>query len=340
MRYLLLALLMVGLAGLGGASDLRLSSVAPDKDTYIGDGAYDGREGGETFATAVVIGALPYTDSGATCDNTDDIILTCLYGTSIDVVYKYTAVSSGFLSVSLCGSAYDTGLGIFDDAYNMLYCNDDFCGLQSQIDFAATAGATYYFVIDGYNGACGSYLLNVTSGGDACDPACPAGGIAEGEPACGPDYYDAYNGGCNSTGWTLLCPTTGTDAVICGMSGTYVNGGTSTRDTDWFQAYGTGGAMTATVCADFPVQLLFIYGTSCTAPEYDAITGQPGQEVSLSRNVAAGVEVWIWVGPSGYTGVACESPYLLTMSGIATSAGCGPTATERTTFGRIKSLYR
>ena len=338
MRYLLLALLMVGLAGLATASDL--GSVSPDKSTYVGDGAFTTRQGGDTFATAVIIGSLPYTDTGATCGYANDIPMNCSTSTAPDVVYKYTATATGFLSVSLCGSGYDTILGIFDSSFVQLYCNDDFCGLQSQVDFAATVGATYYFVVDGYSAGCGSYLINVTSGGGACDPACPAGGVAEGEPACGPNYADVYNGGCNSTGWTLVCPTAGADAVICGMSGTYVSGGLDNRDTDWYRAVGTGGTMTATVCGSFATQLLFIYGLDCAAPVYDAITGQAGQEISLSRTVANGAEVWIWVGPSGFTGVPCESPYLLTVSGAATQAGCGPTPTERTSFGVIKSLFR
>jgi hypothetical protein len=38
-------------------------------------------------------------------------------------------------------------------------CNDDYCGLQSQVDFYASADATYIVVVDGYSSATGSYVL-------------------------------------------------------------------------------------------------------------------------------------------------------------------------------------
>ena len=175
MRFLLLGLLILGVAGLATASNLPTSNVAPDKISYTGDNASDGREGGEGFGTAVWIGSLPYSDSGATCDNTDDITLGCAASAAPDVVYAYTATESGYLTVSLCGSGYDTALGIYDSSYYELACNDDFCSLQSEISFSATAGQTYYFVVDGYNTNCGSYVINVTPPPPGCDPACIPG---------------------------------------------------------------------------------------------------------------------------------------------------------------------
>lgn len=336
MRYFVLGLLMLGLAGLATASDLPTSNVAPDKATYTGDGAFDGREGGETFGSAVNIPGLPYSDTGATCDNSDDIILPCASSAAPDVVYRYTAISTGYLTVSLCGSGYDTALGIYDSAQNNLVCNDDFCGLQSEINFSATSGQTYYFVVDGFSTNCGSYIINVTPPPPGCDPSCPPGSLVEGEPPCGPGYQDHWNGGCNSTpnvfGEIFAdCP------VVCGMSGTFDG---STRDTDWFECYGTGGVMTATCCASFPLQLIFIYGTDCSNPTYDIITANPNVEVSLSRTVGAGSYVWIWVGPSVFDGVPCESSYLLTMTGIG-GGGIGCTVpVKNSTWGTIKSLYR
>jgi len=340
MRYLLLGLLMLGLAGLATASDLPTSNIAPDKTTYTGDNAFDGREGGEDFNGAVEIFTLPYTDTGATCDNADNITLGCAASAAQDVVYKYTATSSGYLTVSLCGSGYDTALGIYNSSQVEIACNDDFCGLQSEISFSATAGQLYYFVVDGFSTNCGSYVINVTPPPPGCDPSCVAGGVAEGEPACGPGYVDNTNGGCNSIPqvFGLICPDEGTDSqVLCGMSGTF--DGTS-RDTDWFVCYGTGGTMTATCCASFPLQLIFIYGLNCDSPTYDITTANPNVEASLSRTVANGTPVWIWVGASVFDGVPCESPYLLTMTGINTGDGCGPVPTQNTTWGAVKSLFR
>lgn len=342
MRYLLLFVLLVGLTGLAGADQWPTSNVAPDKGSYIGDGASDDRQGGEDFGSAAIIASLPFNDSGATCDNYNDVDPSCLYPGGPDVFYVYTATATELVTVSLCGSAYDTGLAIYDAGYNEIYCNDDYCGLQSQIDFPATQGMTYYIGVDAYSTNCGSYVINVTGAGQGCDYDCPDDALLEGEEDCYNDYEDHTNGGCNSVPqvWGLICPQYDEHAVLCGTGGNYLYNGSDYRDTDWFRCYGTGGTMTATVCASFPVQLIFIYGTNCDSPVYDIITGNPGQEISLSRTVDLETEVWIWVGTQVFTGTPCGSPYLLTMDGIYAGQDCEPVAVEQKTWGNIKSIYR
>jgi hypothetical protein len=336
MRYLLVFLLALGIAGLANAHPSHWSSIEPDKDSYVGDGAFDGREGGEDFGDALPIESIPYTDTGATCDNVDDIAGSCYYdGGAPDVVYSYSPASNEVVTVSLCGSEYDTGLAVFDSGYNEVACNDDYCGLQSELTMGMTAGETYYIVVDGYGSACGSYILNVFVP-EVCDPTCPDGALEEGEPTCYDGYYDEYNGGCNSVGWTEICPQEDGMALMCGEGGNYIYEGSNYRDTDWYSCYGDGGTMTATVCAEFPVQLIFIYGTNCNNLIYDLATAPAFEEVSLSRTVAEGVEVWIWVGTQSFSGVPCGSIYLLTMEGI----WCEPTAVEDHSWGSIKSLYR
>lgn len=338
MRYLLVVLLTLCIAGAAGA--VGIGNLAPQKgDEPTGQG-FDGREGGENFGDAYLITGLPFSDTGATCDNSNDITLSCAASNANDVVYRYVATSTAFLTVSLCGSGYDSALGIYNSSFVEIACNDDFCGLQSQIDFSATAGQTYYFVVDGFSTNCGNYTINVTGGGGVCDSACPPNAELEGEPPCGPNYTDNYNGGCNSVGYQLICPQTADGAVLCGKSGTYSSAAGSSRDTDWFSVWGTGGTMTATLCADFPSQLLFIYVLDCFNPLYDAITGQAGQEISLSRSVPAGVEAWIWVGPSVFDGVPCESSYLLTMEGISATDQCEPSPTENSSLGQIKNQFK
>ena len=47
------------------------------KDAPSGDQMGDTREGGESWNDAIVIRYLPFSDTGATCDNVDDITLPC-----------------------------------------------------------------------------------------------------------------------------------------------------------------------------------------------------------------------------------------------------------------------
>ncbi len=69
--------------------------------------------------------------------------------TSKNVWYRYTASSTANVTVSLCGSSFDTKLAIYDGGDcdpaldKMIGCNDDFCGRQSEITFGAIAGNKY-----------------------------------------------------------------------------------------------------------------------------------------------------------------------------------------------------
>ncbi len=68
---------------------------------------------------------------------------------------------------------------------------------------------------------------------DECDPEAE-NHYAEGEPACGPDYVDTYNGGCDAglqVFQTIVCGDT-----VCGESGIFEVAGVPDdgRDTDWY----------------------------------------------------------------------------------------------------------
>ena len=58
------------------------------------------------------------------------------------------------ITISTCGSDFDTEIAVFDSAGNLVAQNDDFCGpgfgLQSQLDLFLNAG-TYYLAVSGYN---------------------------------------------------------------------------------------------------------------------------------------------------------------------------------------------
>ena len=133
--------------------------------------AFDGREGGETILDAFLIEALPFNDTGATCDNLDDYEVPCPYGGGIapDVVYQWHSTFSGTIYIDLCGSLYDTKVFVFDSQFNEIACNDDYyiypspCGeYVSYIgDCPVSSGEVYYIVVDGYVNDCGSYSLEI-----------------------------------------------------------------------------------------------------------------------------------------------------------------------------------
>jgi hypothetical protein len=293
-----------------------LATTAPPKSAS-GDGMADTRQGGESWADAVVITALPFTDTGATCDNADDITPPCAYSQAPDVVYQYTPPVDQQITLSLCGSGYDTVLGIYDVNHVNLDCNDDFCGLQSEIDdFQVHAGQTYYIVVDGFSTSCGSYQITLTNASQPCVVECPPGAEIEGEPPCVDGYHDLYNGGCGGIAWTFIQPQNGDCATMCGRSCTYLYNGISYRDTDWYDVTAAGGPVSMTGTAEFPLQLLLIYGTACNNLQYVYADGPPCQPVTLSWTFEAGQDCWLWAAPAVFSGVP-ESNYVLDVCGIA-----------------------
>jgi hypothetical protein len=93
---------------------------------------------------------------------TPDAVGTC--GTPLNTAnglwYQFVGDGSP-VTMSLCGSSFDTKIGIFTGTCTALVCvggNDDFCGLQSQITFNTNAGFTYYILVTGFNALNGTSL--------------------------------------------------------------------------------------------------------------------------------------------------------------------------------------
>ena len=87
-----------------------------------------------------------------------------------DVWFVWTAATTEIVTVDTCRStAFDTVLAVFDGAQcppNVpLGCNDDTCGLQSEVVFAAVAGQDYLIQIGGFNGARGAGVIEFLAGG-------------------------------------------------------------------------------------------------------------------------------------------------------------------------------
>jgi len=347
MRRLLLITLALCVAGAALAATAptsnQLSTVG--KGTFPGDGATTPRVGGEDIPGAALIPGLPFSDTGATCGYVNNYDEVCPYtgSASPDVVYKYTPTAAEAITVDLCASSYDTKVYIYAGGVgNLVACNDDagcgYSGWQSQLtNVALTAGVTYYIVVDGYGSACGTYDFQVI-GYAPCEVICPAGGVPEGEPPCGPDYYDNWNGGCNSIPnvFQAIYATAGGCLDLCGKSGTYTYTGLSYRDTAWFDITGIGATVTATCTAEFPMQFIYIYGPDCNNLLYNLLTGSECQPVTLSYYAGAGVHHWLWVGAQVFTGIPCDADYLLNVCGILG----GPTPVEQKSWGGIKATYK
>jgi len=173
---------------------------------------------------------------------------------------------------------------------------------------------------------------------------CLPGSTPEGEPVCGDEYADTWNGGCNSN--PVVFQPIACGQMYCAESGTYLFQGNSYRDTDWFEYVATEATtLTWTVDAEFPVLAFILDGTPGCAGlvVLSSGTANPCQSIVLTADVGPGT-YWLWAGPSVFTGVNCGAGYtgLLTCGGGRTAHPTGigsnqmPVAAERAAVGDAK----
>ena len=90
---------------------------------------------------------------------------TCGTGTGAPGVWYNFTGNGDAVTASLCGSAYDTKIQVYEGDCANLVCvdgNDDSCGLQSEVTFISTVGTEYYIYVFGFGTSTGDYTLDLT----------------------------------------------------------------------------------------------------------------------------------------------------------------------------------
>ena len=148
--------------------------------------------------------ACPGTYYGTTVGATRDGSTSCAASaTAPDVWYFYRPYGAGYMTVSLCGSSYDTVLSIHSGcpgtAANEIACNDNDCGNRSTVTIFVQSGHPYWIRISGAGAAAGEFEMAMV--GPAClwSAECNDNGIPdECEPDCNangqPDDCDIAQG--------------------------------------------------------------------------------------------------------------------------------------------------
>lgn len=217
-----------------GAMRQRQASSAPGSTSLVSGGS-------ELCGTATPI-AGPGPFLGDNLGATNDGPAACgAFGA--DVWYDWTnGGGAGVVTVSLCGSAYDTTLQVFDTAACVgpsLACSDDFCGASSQVSFPAVAFGVYKIRVGGFASSTGTYTMSISppappTPGDSCaSPLVYAGGVVPwtnvgaitdgGGEFCGTpqqDIWYSWTATCTGTATFALCPGGLTpDTVIAAYAG-------------------------------------------------------------------------------------------------------------------------
>ena len=109
-------------------------------------------QGSDTCATAQVIagnGTYTFDSSAATTDGVGDGLCLFFGNDQIfnDVWFQWTAASTGVIRIENCAlTSLDTKIAVYDGAGcvgTTIACNDDFCGLQTRVEFSAVSGNAY-----------------------------------------------------------------------------------------------------------------------------------------------------------------------------------------------------
>ncbi len=342
MRNLLSIALMLAMAGAAMAFNLGNQAPAKPADNAVYNGPVDPTlQGGDTIGAAMVIN-VPGTFNGTTVGYTNNYDEACPYtgSTAPDVVYSVTPVSTIAVDIDLCYSSFDTKLYVYDENLNLIGCNDDFFYAAPCFTYSSklenltfNAGMTYYIIIDGYGTAAGAYQMDIAEF-VPCVVTCPGGAQLEGEPPLSNGYADAWNGGCQSPEFGNPFQPITTSTWFCGVSGWYIGAsGGAMRDTDWFTiVMPAGGVLEMQGDAEYPTYMFELGPQDCgsvgviqnvivgaCAPNPMFIVGAPG---SL---------VWLWVGPTTFTGPVNEYHYVIQMY--------IPLATENHSWTAVKSLF-
>ncbi len=108
-------------------------------------------QGGDECSTATVItGNGPHSYDQTVATPSADLSLGCSV-MNADVWFAWTASQTVDHLLSACGASHDTMIAVFDSCGGTeIACNDDSCGLQSELSFAAVSGTTYYLRIGTY----------------------------------------------------------------------------------------------------------------------------------------------------------------------------------------------
>jgi hypothetical protein len=196
------------------------------------------------------------TFTGTTATSTLDGPAASCTGGSVAADNWYTIVGTGGTIVaSLCGggTSYDSKLDIYTGtcaSLTSVVCNDDFCGLQSEVSWLSTSGTIYYIRVHGFGGGTGAYSLVVTSPipNDVCTSATTiTPGTYTGATVCAAADVAPFCSTGDGTGGGVWYAVTGTNN--CSSFTASMCGGT-TYDSKIRVFEGTCGALTCVVGND------------------------------------------------------------------------------------------
>ncbi|TCC99446.1 DUF6443 domain-containing protein [Pedobacter hiemivivus] len=204
---------------------------------------------------------------------------------SADVWYTFTLSNTVDVSISLCGSNFDTYLHLLDGNGNLVVYNDDngpFCsGAASSISESLTAG-TYYIVVEGYSSNSGDFNLDFVVNGS-------------GTPSVGSDLYNPVYAGSFSGAGSYTDTRNNADGCLGN------NIGQASNDIYYQFTLGAESEVTLSHCGsgfDTYMHLLDASGNLITYNDDNSGLACPGRESFIQMTLPAGT---YYVVSEGYS---------------------------------------
>jgi hypothetical protein len=262
---------------------------------------------------------LPFDTSNATFDGLGN----CMR--SPNIWYRYIATSTGNLTVSLCGSNFDTVLAVYRGSEchpqqsSLVGCNDDACDRQSEITFPATNGQEYLIEVGGFGATTGTGVISI---------------IRESEP-------EIFNDNCQNAKQIGNVTNLGFDTSEATFDGP---GHCMTSPNIWYIYTATcTGEVTVSLCgSSFDTKLAVYNGGSCNPSLSRLMECNDdccGRQSEIVFEAVAGQQYLIEVGGfsnntgEGVISVSCEGSTTTTQSDL----GDAPDSTNN--FGRNMTAY-
>jgi hypothetical protein len=116
-----------------------------------------------SFPIVLSEGTHPFATFGAT--TTGPVESGC--NVQSDIWFGHVVQCTGELTISLCGSSFNTALAVYpfqcpEESGNVLACNTNFCGQQSQVTLDVVADQAIRIRVGGVNGAEGEGVLTIS----------------------------------------------------------------------------------------------------------------------------------------------------------------------------------
>ncbi|MGE3107110.1 MAG: GC-type dockerin domain-anchored protein [Phycisphaerales bacterium] len=296
------------------------ANLTPNSKPAMNHTAARGGANDECTSPTVVTGSpasLNFDNTTCTTGTTGQANNLCLFfgSTAIhrDEWFLWTATGTGTATLSACGgTTVDTKAAVYAGAAcppgTPIACNDDSCGLQSQMTFACTSGQQYLVQIGTYpNATAGTGTFTLTGpagggGGPANDNCTSAQNIGEGTFAY--DTNTATNDG------TASCGAAGTSPDV------------------WYRYTPTmSGAATVSTCGQTTHDTVLSVHSACGGAQIgcndDNCSG--AFQSSLTFPVTAGTPVWVRV--AGFSGERGTGNIVVSVVGITPNDLCANAVT-------------